>query len=63
MTIMTLLTDALSDGDHCRGLLDDLLELLHDLCVRHVDLAPRYYYAAQLDVNYTSFTLQSVRIT
>ena len=48
---MALLTDALSDGDHCGGLLDDLLELLHDLRVRHVYLAPRYYYAAQLEVN------------
>ena len=47
------LTDALSDLDHGRGLLDDLLELVHDVLVRVVDPRPRYDDAPQLRVTDT----------
>ena len=50
---MALLTHTLPDLDHGRGLLDDLLELVHDVFVRVVDPRPRYDYASQLRVNET----------
>ena len=43
-----VLTNTLPDLDHGRGLLDDLLELVHDVFVRVVDPRPRYDYASQL---------------
>ena len=48
--MLHVLTDALPDLDHGRGLLDDLLELVHDVLVRVVDLCPRYDDASQLRV-------------
>ena len=48
-----VLTNTLPDLDHGRGLLDDLLELVHDVFVRVVDPRPRYDYASQLHDNDT----------